>query len=625
LFSVNLPSDGATNPSDGATKLKVNILSFVISTLFLCGCLHAQDFTKITEGPMVNDDRYSEGSSWGDFNNDEYPDLFVPHAYDNRSNLLFINNGDGSFTQVTEGPVVNDISTSSGCSFGDFDNDGHLDLFVQNWNGIDSHLYMNNGDGTFSRVTSGDIVNDGGWSFNSSVADYDNDGNLDVFVDNGAFTTFGENNFLYRGNGDGTFIKITSGDIVNDDEHSLSSSWCDYDNDGDPDLFVANSDPFNGIAIDNFLYLNNGDGTFTKLTEGVVVYDSSISIGGSWGDYDNDGDFDLFVANWYGEDNHLYRNNGDGSFERITSSGIVNDGGSSVSGAWADYDNDGDLDIFVTNDWNENNFLYDNNGDGSFTRVTTGEIVNDGGRSNGAAWADYNRDGFLDLYVPNGQIPDQSNFLYRNNGVSGYNWISIRCVGTVSNASAIGTRVRAKAGISGHFISQLREVSGHQGFNAQESFNVEFGLRESSIIDSLVFDWPSGTRDVYTDVEVNTFYRATEGQGLDVIVTSIDADEGRGSLPRSFILSQNYPNPFNPSTTITFSVTEGGVVATVLRIYDVRGRLIRTLLDSELAPGRHTVHWDGRTDRGDAVSSGVYFYKLLQGDRFQARKMTVAR
>ncbi len=603
-------------------------LLFLLMVILSCGDHQAQDFTRITNGPMVNDDRYSEGCSWGDINNDEFPDLFVPHAYDDRSNLLFINNGNGSFTQVTEGPVISDISTSSGCSFGDYDNDGDLDLFVQNWNGLDSHLYMNDGDGTYNKVTSGDIVNDGGWSFNSSIADYDNDGNLDIFVDNGAFTTFGEDNFLYRGNGDGSFIKITTGDIVNDDEHSLSSSWCDYDNDGDSDLFVANSRPFYGIPLNNFLYMNNGDGTFTKLTDGVVVHDSSISTGGSWGDYDNDGDFDLFVANWYGENNHLYRNRGDGSFERITSGDIVNDGGNSVSGAWADYDNDGDLDLFVSNDWNEDNFLYRNEGDGTFTRVTTGDIVSDGGRSNGAAWADYDMDGYLDLYVPNGQIPDQSNFLYRNNGVSGYSWISIRCVGTTSNASAIGTKARAKADVNGEPLWQLREVSGHQGFNAQGSFNVEFGFADAAVVDSLILEWPSGSVDIYTDIGVNHFYRATEGEGLDIIVTSlVDADERENHLPVRFMLSQNHPNPFNPSTTIDFELpgNRGGTHRVYLTIHSIRGRRVRTLIDSELASGRHTTTWNGRDDGGGEIPSGIYLYTLEVGDRRLIRKMIVLK
>jgi len=594
------------------------LMCFLICSILVFSDLLAQDFTKITEGPMVNDDRYSEGSSWGDINNDSFLDLFVPHAYDDKSNLLFLNNGDGSFTQVTDGPVVTDISTSSGCSFGDFDNDGHLDLFVQNWNGRNSHLYMNTGDGTFTKITSGDIVNDGGWSFNSSVADYDNDGNLDVFVDNGAFTSFVENNFLYKGNGDGTFTKITTGDIVNDGEHSLSSSWCDYDNDGDQDLFVANSDPFNGIAINNFLYQNNGNGTFTKLTDGVVVNDSSISIGGSWGDYDNDGDFDLFVANWYGENNHLYENNGDGAFTKITSGNIVNDGGWSVSGAWGDYDNDGDLDLYVTNDWNQNNFLYSNNGDSTFTRITTGDIVNDGGRSNGATWADYNNDGYLDLFVPNGQHnPDQSNFLYHNNGVSNNNWINIKCVGTFSNTSAIGTKVRAKATINSLVVWQMRDVSGHTGFNAQNSFNVEFGFGNAPVVDSLVFEWPLGSVDIYTGVNVNQFYRATEGESLNVLVPAID-DKRESDLAKIFELSQNYPNPFNAVTEIKYTLPKDCHVK--FNIHNILGQKVATLAQGHQKAGYKIAKWDAAS-----LSSGIYFYRLQAGDFVQTRKMVLLK
>jgi enediyne biosynthesis protein E4 len=593
-----------------------SLLLFLVSS----SQLHAQLFTKITEGPLVNDDRYSEGSAWGDVNNDNYLDVFVPDAFAERSNLLFLNNGDGTFKQVVDGPVVTDTSRSSGCSFGDFDNDGFLDLFAQNWEGMDSHLYMNDGDGTFTKVTSGQIVSDGGWSFNSSVVDYDNDGNLDIYVDNGAFTASGESNFLYHGNGDGTFDKIVTGDLVNDDEHSLGSSWCDYDNDGDQDLFTANSDPFNGVPLHNFLYENNGDGTFTKQLSGIIVEDVRISIGGSWGDYDNDGDFDLFVANWYGEDNQLYRNDGDGSFARVTTGSIVNDGGNSVSGAWGDYDNDGHLDLYVTNDWNENNFLYRNNGDGTFLRITQGEIVNDGGRSNGATWADYNNDGYLDMFVPNGQSPPQSNFLYRNNGLSGNNWINVRCVGTLSNVSAVGTRLRASAVISGQTVCQLREVGGHQGFNSQESFNVEFGLAQATMVDSLIIEWPSGLVEIFADVEADKFYLAVEGEGLSV-VTSITEDP-KELLPAAGIQSV-FPNPFETATSIRFFVEEPGIVEMV--IYDCCGRRLRNLADVPIETGQNSVSWDGMDDSGNSVPGGVYFCVLRAGGAVDASRVILLR
>ena len=590
-----------------------NVIWIALLIVAFASHASAQDFTRITEGPLVNDDRYSEGSSWGDINNDNLLDVFVPDAFAARSNLLFLNNGDGTFTQVAEGPVVSDTSTSSGGSFGDFDNNGWLDLFVQNWDGLDSHLYMNDGDGTFTKVVEGDIVSDGGWSFNSSVVDYDRDGNLDVYVDNGAFTSFVESNFFYRGNGDGSFDKITEGPPVTDAEYSLASSWCDYDNDGDQDLFTANSRPFKGVPLQNFLYLNNGDGSFTKVTEGIVVTDVDLSIGGSWGDYDNDGDFDLFVANWDGEDNRLYRNDGDGTFSRVTSGGIVSDGGSSVSGAWGDYDNDGNLDLFVANDWNEDNFLYHSNGDGTFSRITEGDIVANGGRSNGATWTDYNNDGWLDMFVPNGQAPPQSNFLYRNNGLSGNRWVNVRFEGTLSNRSAIGTRVEVGALIGGGYSWQYREVSGHQGFNAQESFNVELGLGDAEVLDSLVVRWPSGTVEFYTGLEPNELYLAVEGEGISIIT---GLEEGSGGSPFPDAAIRALPNPFASSVAIEIQSMDDADPDGSIRfsIFDIAGRCVRVLPGASCAPGDNAVLWDGSDNEGLQVPSGVYIILGFMGD-----------
>jgi len=593
---------------------KISIITIVI--LFVSGNLFAQMFTKITGGLIVNDDRYSEGSSWGDVNNDNYLDLFVPDAFSDKTNLIFINNSDGSFSTVTTGPIVTDVSTSSGGSFGDFNNDGNLDLFVQNYFGNNNHFYLNQGNAIFSKVTTGIIVSDGGYSFNSSVVDFDNDGNLDIFVDNGAFTNTGENNFLYQGNGNGTFNKIISGEIVNDGEQSVSSGWCDYDDDGDIDLFVANGATFNYTGIDNFLYRNNNDSTFTLINDGIVVNDLGNSTGVSWGDYDNDGDFDLFVANWGGENNFLYQNNGDTTFTKITTGIVVNDGGHSVAGAWGDTDNDGDQDLYVTNDYNENNCFYDNNGDGTFTKIIIGEFVNDGGRSNGATWSDYNNDGFLDLFVPNGQQPSQSNFLYRNNGISGYNWINIKCVGIPSNTSAIGTKLKAKAIIDGQPVWQLNQVSGQTGFNAQNSFNAEFGIGDALVVDSILIIWPAGMVDVYNNIEVNKFYQATEGQGLEEIFLS--SVEKEIDILNKYVLFDNYPNPFNPTTTIKYQIPELSFVT--LKIYDVLGNEIATLDNEERPAGEYEVEFDATE-----LTSGIYFYRLQANSFVETKKMVLMK
>lgn len=592
------------------------ILLFGILVLVRLDASTAQDFTKLTGDPVVSDLRYSEGASWGDINNDGYIDVFVPHLHTDLGNTIFINEGDGSFVEMVSGPIVTDDARSTGGSFGDFDNDGDLDLFVSNYYGLSNLLYLNNGDGAFTRITEGSVVTDGGFSFGSSIIDYDNDGFLDIYVTNGAQVAAGENNFLYRNNGDGTFERITNGALVNDSEHSSASSWCDYDHDGDPDLFVANGFTDNAAEVDNKLYQNNGDGTFTMIDPVAIGIEHSHSSSGSWADYDNDGDFDLFITNFLGHNNYLYQNNGDGTFTRLVDGIINNDGGDSVSSTWGDYDNDGDLDLYVTNDFNENNDLYQNNGDGTFAKLVDGDPSNDGGRSNGATWADYDNDGYLDLYVPNGQRPArQSNNLYRNAGVSGNSWINIKCIGTISNASAIGTKVRAKALTGNKATWQLRQVSGSSGFNAQNSFNIEFGLGQADRIDSLVIEWPSGLIDIFANVEAGVFYEAREGGGLDAIPTAV---QPHNLMQEGFRVYPNYPNPFNRTTTLRYEIAKPARVR--LTLFTASGQRVAELVHELKRAGIHEIKLDVAN-----LSTGVYFYRLEAGHGIKSGKVVYFR
>src|ERR1043166_6018786 len=358
-----------------AVCLSIRWMAFFLSFLTAASGF-AQTFTKITTGAIVTDGGSSHGAVWADYDNDGFPDLFVCNRGGN--NFLYHNNGNGTFTKIVSGSIVTDVGDSVAAAWGDYDNDGFVDLYVSNRSSLTNFLYHNNGNGTFTRVFSSALVADAVTSDGCAWGDYDNDGYLDLFV----ATQTGLSNLLFHNNGDGTFTKITNGVIVTEQANSRGASWADYNNDGWIDLFVSN------IGSPSFLYRNNGNGTFTKITSGSIVTNVADSHGCAWGDYDNDGYPDLFVGN-DGQNNFLYHNNGDGTFTQITSGQIVNDGGDSREISWGDYDNDGYLDLFVANGTSQNDFLYHNNGNGTFTKIITGAMVTDGASAYGCAWEDY--------------------------------------------------------------------------------------------------------------------------------------------------------------------------------------------------------------------------------------------
>jgi len=437
--------------------------------------------------------------AWGDYNNDCYPDLFIANYDTDEANILYKNNGDGTFTETSTALFGADKASSTVGTWGDYDNDGDLDLFVANNIGTGNFLYRNENGTSFTRIYNDPIVNDLGYAHGATWVDYDNDGFLDMFTAEYFATRF---NNLYHNNGDGTFTKNTTATVTLDAASSIAGIWGDYDNDGDQDLFVANTNNEN-----NLLYRNEGNGDFVKITTGAIVNNGGQSVGASWGDFDNDNDLDLFVSNSGNQNNFLYENNGDGTFTSITTGTIVNDGGHSHGSSWADVNNDGFLDLFVSNDQNSVNFLYMNNGDGTFAKVdhrlslfTTG-----GGNSFGSAFADFDNDGDLDLFIANHN--DQNNYLVKNSIAASPNtsYLNLKLNGTNSNASAIGSRIAAKATINGTSMWLTREVSGLTGggIGGQSDLRVHFGLGDATIIDSLIITWPSGFKQIETNVAVN--------------------------------------------------------------------------------------------------------------------------
>jgi len=465
-------------------------------------------FTKITSGPVVTDAGSWAGCAWGDYDNDGFLDLFITDTARAdtsllQRNALYHNNQNGTFSRVTTGAIVSEAGDWRACAWADYDNDGHLDLIVSNDAGSgfpdQTVLYRNKGDGTFTKMPTsirGPKVA-GGAAEGCAWADYDNDGFVDLYI--ARYAT----DWLLHNNGDGTLTRITNNvGIPSDTQDTYAAMWGDYDNDGWPDLCVGNQ-PI-------LLYHNNGNATFTKILTGSLVTEGA---GGCiWVDYDNDGSLDAFTSD--GQGSALYHNNGDGTFTKKTSLEVGSIAGGVVDWVgttWGDYDNDGFVDLFLTTPNNVNS-LYHSNGDGTFTRVLSGSLVNDFGNSYGCSWGDYDNDGFLDLVVIRGAHTQSTNLLYHNNG-NNNRWIKFRLVGTVSNRSAIGAKVRVKAVIGGLTYWQMREISaGGDSDLAGGLLEAHFGLGDATHIDLVRIEWPSGIVQTMTNVPPRQFLTVVEHQ-----------------------------------------------------------------------------------------------------------------
>ena len=464
---------------------------------------------------MATDVGTAHGCAWVDYDNDGLLDLFDANynIFLQLPCYLYRNNGNGTFTKLTNGPLVNYVGQTVTGTWGDYDNDGFPDLFLPE-ELARNFLYHNNGDGTFTSVTNGPIhAETGSYTWNAAWGDYDNDGNIDLFAA-GAISDAPQNipgrNRLYRNNGDGTFTKITNGVLVNDVQFCVGTAWADYDNDGLLDLFVVKALGTQS-GTPNRLYHNLGGGNFQRVTNGPIATDLGNGLGCAWGDYNNDGYLDLFVPNEMGLKSFLYRNNGDGTFTKITQGEIVNTAAQSLAAAWGDYDNDGFVDLFVANGRTgmNANFLYRNNGDETFTRVTNVSPATTLGTWHGAAWGDFDNDGFLDLFAANWGSP---NALFRNDGNSNA-WLKVKLHGTVSNRSGIGAKVRVRATIGGVTRWQLRQVSGGDGV-IQNSILAHFGLGDATNVEVLRIEWPSGIVQELTNIAARQLLTIKEAPRL---------------------------------------------------------------------------------------------------------------
>jgi hypothetical protein len=563
----------------------------LLSGLLCSDDLQAQTFTKVTAGPVVTTQGDSRSVNWVDINNDGWIDLMISNGPSaGQVNFVYLNDGAGNFTAMTGDPLVSDAKPFDGASWADTDNDGDLDCFVVTWYGVTNFFYTNNGSGAFTKVTTGPHVTQGTYSETCSWGDYDKDGLVDLYICN-SDGTFKNN--LYHNNGNNTFTQVTTGAMVTDAFTSRSVNWTDIDNDGDPDLFVTNE-----AGQDENIYRNDGGGSFTKITTGDLLHNGGNTMSGSWADYDNDGDMDVFLANDQGS-NALFRNEGNFNFTKIATDTVSNTNSRSFSSAWSDVDNDGDLDLFVTNSFATGqlllNFLYLNNGNGSFTRVNNTVPATDTDWSYGCAFGDYDNDGFEDLAVATCKYNgiNREDLLYHNDGNSN-NWLSLKLVGTTSNKAAIGARVKVKALINGVEVWQMREISAQSQYCGQNDMRAHFGLGDADNVLAISVTWPSGKTETLPGTIANQFVTITETPEPNGI-SELKPDKG-------FLV---YPNPSGGTITLH---TPGQPLekGDRVRITDIRGvQLKEFLIDTTVS--RFTI------DLKDVAlpAAGNYFISLI--------------
>lgn len=475
-----------------------------------------------------------------DYDGDGYDDIFFTERNSTKPCYLFKNNQGTSFSRITSGPLVTNTAISVSSTWADFDNDGDIDPLVINNSQQPNYFYLNDGAGNFTRDLTKSFASINGYYQNASFIDYDNDGLLDVFIANYLPTRFHE---LWHNQGNGVFVKDESNPINQSANKAVGASWADYDNDGLLDLFIPGSG-----GTSNLFFHNEGAGIFTRILDSPISTAGGFSVGSCWGDIDNDGDLDLFVANNSNRNNALFINNGGQFTQRLT--GIeVNNQGQSHGCSFVDVDNDADLDLYVTNDSGVK-FLYYNNGLGVFTRNTTELITQNFGKSLGHAWSDFDRDGDLDLFVATHS--NTKNYHFKNSANSKH-WIVLKLIGTRSNKSAIGARIKIKSGN----VWQTREINTQTGFGGQSSLNVHFGLGNSTSVDSIVVQWPSGYIQTIFNPLIDR-YRTVREPVTAVITGQIYADlNGNCQKDASESFVPNYLLSVNNNESLTFSGVDG--------------------------------------------------------------------
>lgn len=521
------------------------------------------------------------GISFFDFDNDGWDDITV--TSEANSPVRFFKNEQGAFSEVTFNMVQN-LGEVKSAVWVDYDNDGDNDFHISS-NTHPNQLFENTGNMQFIDVTAAagmDLPSDRSWG--ASWGDFDKDGWLDLFQSSRELNSAQDHNRLYRNNQDGTFTDVTiPAGISTDDRLSFCAAFFDYNNDGWPDIYIANDRPW----FPNILYRNNGDGTYTDVSAGSGTDIGINAMSTAIGDYDNDGWFDIYVTNTP-EGNAFLRNNGDNTFSDVAA---VN-GTLMETIAWGavylDADNDQDLDLYVSSSWTDpqvhlTSAFYENDGSGNYTIPNNAGFENDDVISYANAIGDVNNDGYPDIVVLNFAPADI--FIWKNECPATNHWLKIKLQGVESNRMGVGSLIELS--INGE--KQYNYTLCGEGYLGQNSAYEFFGIGTATQIDYIQVTWPSGVVDLVIEPQIDQAMTLVEGSTLGLNEVAI--------LNKIIVA----PNPVFEITTLKVASEFVGMN------YKLLDALGRSLLDGSITSEETNLDLS-------SLSKGLYFLSI-QGDR----------
>lgn len=584
------------------------------------------------------------GAAFFDFDNDGDEDIWIAGGIG--QDVLFENDGTGQFKEIgyDAGLGASNGHVTSGVITGDLDNDGFKDVVLLPHIGFHPLLFRNNGDGTFTEISVlAGLSAVRAQSHAGVMGDINLDGFLDIYVvtyiknigndydGSGAVVGFDHDchdNLLFINNGDWTFTEQSQAYGVKNGGCGLAAVFTDFDQDADPDLMIAND--FGEWIRPNALYQNElPGGSLTDISDSTGANPGIYGMGIAIGDYDQDQDLDYYITN-LGR-NILLVQDQEKFTDQTTSTGIEDTymGNVFATGwgtAFADVDNDTDLDLFVTNGYvpaalfidnhkQNRNRLYINNGNEegegfNFEEVSTEAGLDDPGRGRGFTYADYDNDGDLDFLVVNvnqhtSGDPMESVKLFRNDNDNGKSWLKVKLEGTISNRDAFGASIKIVVGNR----SWIHDYNGGYGTHAsQHSAIAHFGLRNAAFVDSLTVVWPGGSQFSLLNIPSN-----------QQIVIKESGDVLYEKDPSDFVESIPFtvtPNLISQNARIYFRLQKGTQVQ--LEVFDVWGKKLTTIQQQWFEAGNHTIEW---SPTGILTSAGAYLIRLKTAQQINTRKI----